>query len=875
MAVAAYASLVSLTHVLDNVHYRANHSRLHVDLKQIKSIQKGVNFLLDFLEVHYGRKDQKIEVLWRQIAETGFELEEVFDLYVTGQLQVPFSEESSDMGSKAFHDDLERLAQKIKDIERELSIVEKVVEDAQLGKQTRSSVVDGVSSTPASSRVKNKLVGLDEHVGRIMNALTKDEANLKILPIVGMGGIGKTTLAKKVFDDKCMVEHFDVRLWLSISQDYCVDDILHGLINEGKVEKSNAQLDGPGEALHKKLFGRRYLIVMDDMWTTGAWDDLRRFFPNNGNKSRILMTTRLSNVATCLCSREPYVMTFLDDNSSWNLFCQTVFQEDDCPFPELEQVGRKIVRSCKGLPLEITVIGGLLANSDMRKESWEPIAANVSSFGNASESEHCSKILLLSYNNLPLYLKPCFLYMRVFREDAEINVYKLVRLWVDEGFIKARETESLEEVAKGYLEDLVDRNLIIAREKDFLRERILSCGIHDLLRDLCLTESYKEHFMCSPRVQVVVKGGSVCFLCGSCVKGKETINIPIPASLFPPGSQGNLLFCGVCAVIYSHIKGLRMVMVLYSFLQHTKLRSVNVEVYRLPKFVSPPNVHWLWNLQTLSFWHLSDSSVVYLPSEIWDMPQLRVIEAKRVVFPNPPTSHVEEKDIFVLKSLHTLTTVLNFELTDAILGGIPNMRELGIRYNEVMKGSNACLGNLVGLQKLESLYVKGAVQLQNIAFPNSLKMLILRRCSRFQWKSLSTIGSLPNLENLMLWDTTEGPEWDPTEGEFLRLKVLIIVDCDLVQWRADQSHYPKLEYLELKNLSSLEEIPCNIGDIPTLHTIHLKECCKSVMDSAYKLWEEQESLGNDSLKVLVQEGVVDYSIYEFMALPLKDDGSST
>ncbi|XP_051115712.1 putative late blight resistance protein homolog R1A-10 [Andrographis paniculata] len=482
-------------------------------------------------------------------------------------------------------------------------------------------------------------------------------------------------------------------------------------------------------------------------------------------------------------------------------------------------VGRKIVRSFKGLPLEITVIGGRLVDTDMRKESWEPIAENVSSFGNASESEHCSKILLLSYNNLPLYLKPCFLYMRVFCEDAEIDVYKLVRLWVDEGFIKASETESLEEVAKGYLEDLVDRNLIIAHEKDILRERILTCGIHNLLRDLCLTESYKGHFMCSPRVQVVVKGGSVCFLCGSCVKGKETINIPIPASLFPPGSQGNLLSCGVCAVIYSHIKRLRMVMVLYSFLQHTKLRSVNVEVYRLPKFVSPPNVHWLWNLQTLSFWHSSDSSVVYLPSEIWDMPQLRVIEAKRVVFPNPPTSHVEEKHIFVLKSLHTLTTVLNFELTDAILGGIPNMRQLGIKYNEFMKGSNASLGNLVGLQKLESLYVK------------------------------------------------EGSEWDPTEGEFLRLKVLIIVDCDLVQWRADQSHYPKLEYLELKNLSSLEEIPCNIGDIPTLHTIHLKECCKSVMDSAYKLWEEQESLGNDSLKVLVQEGVVDFSICEFMALP--------
>ncbi|KAL0417178.1 UNVERIFIED_CONTAM: putative late blight resistance proteinR1C-3 [Sesamum latifolium] len=124
-------------------------------------------------------------------------------------------------------------------------------------------------------------------------------------------------------------------------------------------------------------------------------------------------------------------------------------------------VGKDIVKGCRGLPLAIVVIGGLLAKSYMREEYWKSIAQNVNSFANLEDNEHSLKILSLSYNDLPIHLKPCFLYMRVFPEDRLIEVSELVKLWVGEGFLKLVSGKTLEEVANEYMEDLVDRNLIL------------------------------------------------------------------------------------------------------------------------------------------------------------------------------------------------------------------------------------------------------------------------------------------------------------------------------------------------------------------------------------------------------------------------------
>ncbi|GER52617.1 disease resistance protein RGH3, partial [Striga asiatica] len=215
--------------------------------------------------------------------------------------------------------------------------------------------------------------------------------------------------------------------------------------------------------LRKSLFGRRYLIVMDDIWGTDAWDEMKRFFPNNNDGSRVLITTRPSKVALQLDGPDYFQMPFLNLDESWNLLQRCVFGEEQ--HPELEEIGKNIARNCRGLPLSIVVIGGLLAKSEQTQENWQHVLENLSSTVNLEEDERCLRILKLSYNQLPVHLKPCFLYMGIFREDEPIQVSTLIRLWVDEGFVKpAVAGKSLETIARlVYFDDLVLRNLIMVR----------------------------------------------------------------------------------------------------------------------------------------------------------------------------------------------------------------------------------------------------------------------------------------------------------------------------------------------------------------------------------------------------------------------------
>lgn len=122
-------------------------------------------------------------------------------------------------------------------------------------------------------------------------------------------------------------------------------------------------------------------------------------------------------------------MEFLDEDKSWILFCETVFGCEDCP-PELEGVGKEISQLCKGLPLSIVVMGGLLRSSDMTVEYWRNVAQNINSLLSSEGNDDCSRILSLSYSQLAVHLKPCFLYMEIFREDSEIRASRIAKLWV-------------------------------------------------------------------------------------------------------------------------------------------------------------------------------------------------------------------------------------------------------------------------------------------------------------------------------------------------------------------------------------------------------------------------------------------------------------
>ncbi|KAL8517872.1 hypothetical protein ACS0TY_009254 [Phlomoides rotata] len=629
-------------------------------------------------------------------------------------------------------------------------------------------------SKPSSNIKEDIIVGFEEDLMEIKGHLFGEPSKLQITPIVGMGGIGKTTLAAYVHDDPLSVYHFDVRAFVTVSQKYNEWGILSEilcLIDASKQHqgKSDEELK---THIYQSLKGKRYLIVMDDIWSTNVWDDVQRIFPDDSNGSRIIITTRELDIALYVAPlRHHHEMHLISVDQSWNLLKKKVFAEEHCP-PELEEIGKLIARNCGGLPLAIVVIAGVLAKVRMQ-ETWINIAENVKETVNASDGRY-SEILSLSYAHLPHHLRPCFLYIGGFPGSYEINASKLIRLWAAEGFLTSDESKDMEELGDEYLEDLAKRSLVLIDKKRY-NGKIRAVKMHDLLRDLCLNRARDEKF-----IHVINE------FSGSFPEGIEK-------------SQRNL---------------------------ETLIIVIDVE----------------GNPGSLKF-------------DVWRFPQLRHL----ILLDGSLHCHFSKycpEDTSALENLHTLSRIKGFACSQKILQTMQNLKKLGIvySYEDLYESgwSKYGLNNLVHLCKLEklSIYAEPYPNLkndvsQNLGFPATLIRLSLSGC-RFPWGDMRIVGSLPNLQVLKLKrHACYGTEWETIEGEFDQLRVLLIDTTDLHHWATESCPFPRLERLTLYNCQNLREIPCGIGEIPTLQLIEVDIQNSSVVESAESLKEEQESFGND------------------------------
>ncbi|XP_057803120.1 putative late blight resistance protein homolog R1B-17 [Salvia miltiorrhiza] len=460
---AAYGALVSLMHIIDRIE---NHPSppISINKQQVESLIENVTFLQDFLDGYISPvvDDHEADPLERRIADAVYAAEDVIE----SQIVVQIDNRSTIVGKmirfinlfralckcatieEDFYHDLQQVIEEMNLIKKEAM---EIAAEAQL--QRKVSPTHASSSTSSSIVKESMMVGFDEVLLEVLDNLTGGELSRQIIPIMGMGGIGKTTLARNIFEHALVKEHFDICAWTTISQTYNVRETLKEVLFRASGDSRDLSENELGENLHKYLAGRRYMIIMDDMWSIEVWDKMRFFFPDYNNGSRIIVTTRMSNLNLQLSESYGVGMKFLDESSSWDLFCKTVFGGECFPH-ELENIGKKIVANCKGLPLSIATIGGLLAKSERTREYWGRIEQNLNSIVITNNDEFCLKILRMSYIHLPNYLKPCFLYMGVFREDHTFRVSTVAKVWVSEGFLKPMSGKSLETIAQECFEEL-------------------------------------------------------------------------------------------------------------------------------------------------------------------------------------------------------------------------------------------------------------------------------------------------------------------------------------------------------------------------------------------------------------------------------------
>ncbi|KAL3507304.1 hypothetical protein ACH5RR_032686 [Cinchona calisaya] len=393
-----------------------------------------------------------------------------------------------------FYDILEELRLVYEQVCRiHLTTFDAKVQDAKSINQVSLNMVSRYG-TPS---INDVVVDLSDEEQVIVDQLTRGSSRRVVVSIVGMPGIGKTTLARKVYNSENVKSHFHCRAWCTVSQVYekrlllleILSDI-HGLTDEIH-QMNDEDLESK---LRQCLLKNKYLIVMDDVWDVKPWNDLKSSFPDDGNRSRILITGRLCKVALEIePDGDPHSLRLLSDDESWKLLEGKVFHGDSCP-QELLAVGKEIARHCKGLPLAIVAIAGLLERTEKSQNWWRRIAENLSSQIINDPETRCMEILELSYKHLPEYLKVCFLYLGVLLEDKDIPVSKLIRFWLAEGFIPKTETKSFEDVAEDCLMDLINRSLVIISKRRS-NGKVKSCRLHDLILDFCRSKAKDENFL--------------------------------------------------------------------------------------------------------------------------------------------------------------------------------------------------------------------------------------------------------------------------------------------------------------------------------------------------------------------------------------------
>ncbi|XP_060178820.1 putative disease resistance protein RGA3 [Lycium barbarum] len=355
-----------------------------------------------------------------------------------------------------------------------------------LDRETYSFVPDG------------EVIGRNDDKKEIVDFLLDSEVeeNVVVISIVGLGGLGKTTLAQWVYNDEMVEKNFDKRLWVCVSDVFEVKMIAEKIGESAGGKKGNyLQLDAVQNELREMLDGKKYLLVLDDVWNEDAlkWSRLKNMLIGGARGSKILVTTRSDVVAEVSGSIRQHKLGDLSKEEAWTLFEKMAFEcNKESENSNLVEIGKEIVRKCGGVPLAIRSVGSLLR---LKRTEGEWIYFKNQDLSRITrEGNDVMAILRLSYSYLPQHLKICFAYCSLFPNDFEIHRFDLIDMWIAQGFIQSttNNRDNVEDVANSYFMDLLRRSFFQESEEHESFSHFYK--MHDLIHELAKEVADREFF---------------------------------------------------------------------------------------------------------------------------------------------------------------------------------------------------------------------------------------------------------------------------------------------------------------------------------------------------------------------------------------------
>ncbi|KAK8527306.1 hypothetical protein V6N13_085145 [Hibiscus sabdariffa] len=686
---------------------------------------------------------------------------------------------------------------------------------------------------------ESSIVGLAEDTRKIIGWILPMKTQFHRVGIVGMGGLGKTTLTQKIFNNDTILERFEERIWVSISQTVNEEETMKTMLKQLGEDSYGLDMGQMLPKIKQALEGKDYLIVMDDVWSVhGWWERLLAGLPKReGQSSAIIITTRKENVAVEMGVEKARIHQprILDEDESYALFCRIVFasEKEAKQHYELEELGKDIVKKCCGLPLAIKTVGGLLKSKTLSNDVWRRIHDNFHDELATREGESSVMASLqLSYDELPTRLKQCLLCFSIYPEDSVISAEQLVHWWTGEGFVQAKHTQTAIEVAFDYLSELISRCLVEVVKQRGFDGRVYTCKMHDLVRDLTIKISREESFCTFDehgRQRPVIPSRRLGFTGEEDVRSlnrKSKLRAFLMTNTTPISLENTIpLF---------RVKSLRVL----DFCQN---KLENIPIQRL--------LHWIISLRRLSYLNLRGvASLKELPQLIGELRNLQLLVLNGCNnLQKLPSSITNLHKLNVLDIGHCPM----IQYLPQGLGRLSNLQELsGFTVPSAAEKNGCRLGELRWLIKLKVLRVNinedshiAEEELTVLSNLQQLKVLSINTegCEKEEtFRKLDRLSPPPHLDELYLryYRGVTTPMW--MNPKSLRdLNYLCIENGDLqfvhpcfdgdetfnwkveglclkflarlqVEWALVQSVMPRIRYVEVSHCYMLKSFPCNI-----------------------------------------------------------------